>query len=58
MEELGEVAEGAVFEGAGAAIDHQHARTGAVFQRLLGDEFLGEVVIEFVNKHCFLLSTL
>ena len=46
-----EIAEDAVFPLAGGAIDHEHPRRGAVGQRFLGDEIVGEVVVEVGQEH-------
>jgi len=51
LEVQGKVAEHAVFPLSGGAIDDQHPRPGAVGKRFLGDEIVGEVVIEIGNVH-------
>ena len=53
MEEGREVAEGVVLPGARLAVDHQHARGGAVRERFLCDQFFGEMVVEIGKQHCF-----
>jgi len=50
-EERREIAEGAIFPLAGGAVDHEHPRPGAVGEGFLGDEIVGEVVIELGKKH-------
>ena len=48
-----EITEEAIFPLAGGAIDDEHPRPGAVGKGLLGDEIVGEVVIEIGKKHLF-----
>jgi len=45
-QKIGELAKPAVFPAPLRAMEHQHARTGAIRQRLLGDQFGGQFVIE------------
>ena len=47
----GQVAKLAVFPGPAAAIDHQHAGSGAVGERRLRDQLLGQRVIELGEIH-------
>jgi hypothetical protein len=54
-EERREIAERAIFPLAGGAIDYQHPRPRAVGQRFLGDEIVGEVIVEVGKKHLTLL---
>ena len=49
--ELGQVAKPAVFPALRGAVDHQHARAGAVRQRLLRDQLLGQVEVEERKIH-------
>ena len=50
-QELRKVAERPVLPTALFAVDHQHARGGAVGEGFLRDQFLGQVVIEFGQLH-------
>lgn len=50
-EEVGEIAELAVFEVAGRRGEMEKAGGGAVFQRLLCDEVFGKMVIEIGDEH-------
>lgn len=50
-EEAGQVAKLPVFPGLARAIDHQHARRGAVGEGLLRDELLGQHKIELGEIH-------
>jgi hypothetical protein len=43
----GEVAEGAIFQGAGRAMDDEHAGGGAVREGLLSDQLVRQVIIKF-----------
>ncbi len=43
---LSKVGEEIIFDGAGGAIQHQHAARAALGGRLLRDQFLGKSVIE------------
>ena len=45
------IAKEAVFPLAGGAIDDEHPRPGAVGQGFLGDEIVGEMVVEIGKKH-------
>ncbi len=51
LEVGGEVAEEAVFDEAGCAMDDQHAGGGAVGEGGAGDEFRGQVVVEVGGEH-------
>jgi hypothetical protein len=51
VEELWEVGEEVVGEGAGAAVEGEHAAGATDLGRVLRDEVLGEVVVEVGNKH-------
>ena len=51
LEVGGEVAEEAVFDEAGGAVDDQHAGGGAVGKGGAGDEFRGQVVVEVGGEH-------
>jgi hypothetical protein len=42
-----------ILPGARLAVDHQHPRGGAVGERLLCDQFFGEMVVEIGKQHCF-----
>ena len=53
MEVGRKVTEGVILPGARLAVDHQHARGGAVGERLLCDQFFGEMVVEIGKQHCF-----
>lgn len=46
-----EVAKVVVVDCAGGAVDDHHARGGAVSKRLLGDEVIGELVVEIGSLH-------
>ena len=48
---LRQVAKRAVFPAAPLPVDHQHAGGGAVGEGFLGDQFLGQVVIEIGQLH-------
>lgn len=47
----GEVAEVAVFDQAGEAVDDHHAGSGAIGEGGAGDEFRGQVVVEVGREH-------
>ncbi len=47
----GKIAKHAILPGAFRAVDHQHARAIAIWEGLLRDQFLGQVVIEIGNQH-------
>ena len=51
-----EIAEHAVFPPAGGAIDDEHPRPGAVGEGFLGDQIVGEVVVEVGEAHVFKTS--
>ena len=51
LEEGGKVAEVAVGEGSGGAVEGEHARGGAVGEGFLRDEFFGEMEIEIGDEH-------
>ena len=55
VKELRKVAKGAVFPAALRAMDHQHPRGGAIGERLLGNQLVGQVEIEFGKVHSELL---
>ena len=47
----GEIGEGFVLDESGLAMDHHHAGSAALGERLASDEFWGEVVIEIGREH-------
>jgi len=56
LKQVSEPAEGGISKGAGSAIEVQHARRGAIRKRLLRDQLLGKVKIEFRNQHCSIIG--
>ena len=51
MEERRELAESSILPGSRFAIHHQHARRGAIRERLLRDQLFGKVVVEIGKQH-------
>lgn len=45
------IPERAILPGASRAVDHQHPRPIAFGKRLLGDQFLGQIIIEVIDTH-------
>ncbi len=56
LQVAGKVAEQAVLPHASGAIQHQHARSGAILQRLLGDQLRRQVIVELAQMHFFRLK--
>jgi hypothetical protein len=55
-EQVRELSEAGILEGAGVAVEVEHTRGSAIGKRLLRDQLLGKVEIELRNQHCSIIG--